>query len=228
MNRNVIKDLKKFDIFSDFSTEELFKIKPFVYWRTYKKGQLLFIENDPRERIYFLLNGYVKLIRVNKFGELNFMDYIKSYSMFPYGGLLVDKKYHFSAEAVTDIELFYLPTSIFEEKLRNNKNQLIKIVNNLSAILEIKENRVQKITTPGAQQRVILTINYLMSDLGEHQGADIIINCPITTTEISQLAGTSRETVSQVFKQLKKDHVITIDHKKIVIHRPEYLGQSSV
>lgn len=223
MERNIIQELKKFEIFSDFSKEELRELKSCVYWRTYKKGQLLFVEDDPRERIYFLLDGFVKLIRDNKEGEMIYFDYIKSYTMFPYGGLLVDTKYHYSAEAITDVELFYLPTAIFEEQLKNNRNQLIKIVNKLSNLLELHENRIQKI--PNAQQRVIQTLSYLMSDLGEEQKHDVVINCPITTTEISKLSGTSRETVSQVFKQLKQENKVSTKQKKIFIHMPEYFRQ---
>lgn len=220
MERNIVQELKKFDIFSDFSKEELRELKSCVYWRTYKKGQLLFVEEDPRERIYFLLDGYVKLIRDNKEGELIYFDYVKSYTMFPYGGLLMDTKYHYSAEAITDVELFYLPTAVFEEQLKRNRNQLIKIVNKLSNLLELHENRVQKI--PNAQQRVIQTLGYLMKDLGEEEQHNIVIKCPITTTDISKLSGTSRETVSQVLKQLKQENKVSTEQKKIFIHMPEF------
>ncbi|MGM9924701.1 MAG: Crp/Fnr family transcriptional regulator [Bacillus sp. (in: firmicutes)] len=223
MHSNIIEELKKFDIFSDFSKQELKELESNVYWRTYKKGQLLFVEDDPRERIYFLLSGFVKLMRVNKEGEMIYFDYIKSHTMFPYGGMLMDTRYHYSAEAVTDVELLYIPTSIFEEQLMNNRNQLIKVVNKLSNLLEMHENRIQKM--PSAQQRVIQTISYLMNDLGEQENGDMIIKCPITITEISRLSGTSRETVSQVLKQLKKEHKVSVSQKQIAIHAPAYFRQ---
>lgn len=36
-------------------------MKQFIYWRTYHKGQILFMEDDPRERMYLLLDGFIKL-----------------------------------------------------------------------------------------------------------------------------------------------------------------------
>ncbi|MGM9926819.1 MAG: Crp/Fnr family transcriptional regulator [Bacillus sp. (in: firmicutes)] len=223
MNQYSVKDLQKFDILSDCSAEQLRIMKSSVYWRTYKKGQLLFIEDDPRERIYFLLKGFVKLSRFNKSGKLVYTDYVKSFTMFPCVGLFEDDTYHFSAEAVTDLELFYIPTHVFEEQLKRNKNHLLKVVSSLSDILKTHENRVQQI--PSAQHRVHQTLQHLMGDLGRKEGQDIIIDCPITTTEIAHLSGTSRETVSQVFKQLKADNILSCNKKKLIFHKPSFFNE---
>ncbi|MBD3108009.1 Crp/Fnr family transcriptional regulator [Bacillus sp. AGMB 02131] len=224
MNQYSIKDLKKFDLFSDLSNDQLQLFKSTVYWRTYKKGQFLFIEDDPRERIYFLLKGFVKLTRTNQSGKMTYCDYVKSFTTFPCGGLFTDSTYHFSAEAVTDLELFYLPTKVFEEHIKKNRSQLIKIVTSLSDILKTHENRVQQLAN--AQQRVIQTLTYLMSDLGVYGSKDeIIIECPITTTEIAYLSGTSRETVSQVLKQLKEEDILSCKNKIWTIHKPETIDE---
>lgn len=222
MEQYSIKDLKKFEILSDLSKDQLQYFKSSVYWRTYKKGQFLFIEDDPRERIYFLLKGFVKLTRSNQSGKMTYCDYVKSYTTFPCGGLFSDSTYHYSAEAVTDLELFYLPTKVFEEQIQKNRSQLIKVVTSLSDILKTHENRVQHIAN--AQQRVLQTLTYLMSDLGvDVNGKEVIIECPITTTEMAHLSGTSRETVSQVLKQLKEDKILSCKNKIWTIHKPLYV-----
>lgn len=225
MEQYSIKDLKKFDILSDLSKEQLQYFKSSVYWRTYKKGQFLFIEDDPRERIYFLLKGFVKLTCINQSGKMTYCDYVKSFTTFPCGGLFTDSTYHFSAEAVTDVELFYLPTKIFEEQIKKNRNQLIKIVTSLSDILKTHESRVQQIGN--AQQRVFQTLTYLMTDLGVSKGNEMTIECPITTTEIAYLSGTSRETVSQVLKQLKEDGILSCKNKIWTIHKPLFFDEMS-
>lgn len=223
MNQYILKDLKKFDILSDFSNEQLQLIKSSVYWRTYKKGQFLFIEDDPRERIYFLLNGFVKLSRSNKHGQMIYSDYVKSFTIFPYRGLFMDDTYQYSAEAMTDLELFYLPTKIFENMVKRDKNQLIKVVNSLSKILGTHEARVQSMAN--AQQRVYRTFCHLMNDLGVEKEQIITIECPITTTEIATISGTSRETVSQVLKQLKADKILSCKNKKFTIHQPSFFHE---
>ncbi|GJM68485.1 hypothetical protein HMSSN036_07010 [Paenibacillus macerans] len=98
--------------------------------------------------------------------------------------------------------------------LKANQKQLIFVVQQFSLILKLHEHRVQYITTPNAQDRVIQSLNYLRQDLGEQNGEEIVISCPLTTIEISKISGTSRETVSCVLNQLKKDHIITVSGKK--------------
>lgn len=226
--RNVVTDLKQFNLFTHLPEIKLQSLTEFVYWRTYRKGQFLFLEGDSRERIYLMLDGFVKLERVNQSGNLLYEDYVKRYSIFPYGGMFTDKRYNYSAEALTDVEVYYIPTAIFEDMLKASQKQLIFMVQQFSLILKLHENRVQYITIPNAQDRVIQTVNYLMQDLGEKNGEEIVISCPLTTIEISKISGTSRETVSGVLNQLKKDHIITVSGKKIIIHDPAYFEKISI
>ncbi|BFH60624.1 MULTISPECIES: Crp/Fnr family transcriptional regulator [Paenibacillus] len=226
--RNVEKDLKQFELFAHLSDKKLKALTEFVYWRTYKKGQFLFLDGDSRERIYLMLDGFVKLERVNQSGNLLYEDHVKQYSIFPYGGMFTDKRYSYSAEALTDVDVYYIPTAIFEDMLKSNQGQLIYVVQELSSILKLHENRVQNITIPNAQDRVTQALNYLMRDLGERNGEEIIISCPLTTIEISKISGTSRETVSGVLNHLKKNNIITISGKKIIIHDPTYFEKISM
>ncbi|MGR5984157.1 Crp/Fnr family transcriptional regulator [Bacillus cytotoxicus] len=226
--RNVVKDLKQFELFSHVTDKKLKGLTEFIYWRTYKKGQFLFLEGDSRERIYLMLDGFVKLERVNQSGNLLYEDYVKRYSIFPYSGMFTDKGYSYTAEAITDVDVYYIPTVIFEDMVKANRTQLMHIVQQLSSILKLNENRVQNITIPNAQDRVIQTLNYLMHDLGEPNGEEIVIPCPLTTIEISKISGTSRETVSGVLKQLKNDRIVTVLGKKITIHNPTYFEESAM
>ncbi|ASR46489.1 Crp/Fnr family transcriptional regulator [Paenibacillus kribbensis] len=226
--RNVMENLKQFNLFADLSEKKLKTLREFVYWRTYKKGQFLFLEGDLRERIYLMLEGFVKLERVNQSGNLLYEDYVKQYSIFPYGGMFTDQRYNYSAEALTDVDVYYIPTAIFEDMLKANPKQLLSVVQQFSLILKLHEHRIQYITIPNAQDRVIQSLNYLRQDLGEQNGEEIVISCPLTTIGISKISGTSRETVSGVLNQLKKDHIITVSGKKIIIHDPTYFEEISI
>ncbi|MEC0183029.1 Crp/Fnr family transcriptional regulator [Paenibacillus peoriae] len=226
--RNVMENLKQFNLFADLSEKKLKTLREFVYWRTYKKGQFLFLEGDLRERIYLMLDGFVKLERVNQSGNLLYEDYVKQYSIFPYGGMFTDQRYNYSAEALTDVDVYYIPTAIFEDMLKANPKQLLSVVQQFSLILKLHEHRIQYITIPNAQDRVIQSLNYLRQDLGEQNGEEIVISCPLTTIGISKISGTSRETVSGVLNQLKKDHIITVSGKKIIIHDPTYFEEISI
>ncbi|PGZ93630.1 Crp/Fnr family transcriptional regulator [Bacillus pseudomycoides] len=226
--RNILEDLKQFELFADLTEKRLKSLAELVYWRTYKKGQFLFLEGDSRERIYLMLDGFVKLERANQSGNLLYEDYIKRFSIFPCNGMFTDKSYNYTAIAMTDVDVYYIPTFVFEDMVKSDRKQLMYIVQELSSILKVNERRIQNITVPNAQDRVIQTLCYLMNDLGEQEGEEIIISCPLTTIEISKISGTSRETVSGVLKQLKNDCIVTVLDKKITIHDPIYFEEISM
>lgn len=116
MTRNIGETLKKFELFSCLTESKLQSLEKFIYWRTYRKGQFLFLEGDSRERIYLLLDGFVKLERVNQSGNLIYEDYVKPFTVFPYGGMFTDQVYNYTALAMTDVDIYYIPTIIFEDK----------------------------------------------------------------------------------------------------------------
>lgn len=218
-------ELKNFEIFSSLSHDELKKFQQHMFRRTYKKNQLLFTEGDPRERVYFLLDGYVKLERTNKEATMLYLDYVKPNDMFPYGGLFHDDFYHYSAFALTDIVVYYIPVRIFEEAVKAHKEQLLYVIKRLSKILEHHEIRLQTITTNNVKERVELAVTYLIKHYGFREGNHVIIDIPMTLTEIAKLSGASRETVSHVFKDLKNDQLLSTEFKHIVVYDPEYFLQ---
>jgi len=228
MKAKAIQLLRQVDLFSCLSEKEIKELEPFIYERTYKKGQYLFFEGDPRLRIYILLDGFVMLEKSNQQGSLLYTSYVKKNTVFPYMGLFKNGDYNHSAVAETDIRVFYMVADAFESIVSKNSALLKKVILQVNELLAVQENRVKNVMTPSAHVRVLNTIDYLMNDLGEEESGVIRINCPITTTKISVMSGTSRETVSMVVNKLKKDQILSIKDRMLHIHKPEYFEEEVI
>ncbi|WP_042354123.1 Crp/Fnr family transcriptional regulator [Bacillus rubiinfantis] len=213
----------QFKLFSSVSEDDLSSLQEYMYKRTYKKNQLLFSEGDPRDRIYFLLDGFVKLERYNQEATMLYLDYLKPHDFFPYRGMFTDEYYRFSASALTDIEVYYIPTTIFEKFILADKSLLYYVAKILTEIMEQHEQRIEIITTNYVKDRIELTIAYLMVYYGTPSKEGAIIDIPVTQLEIAKFSGTSRESVSHIFKELKDDQLISQnDNKQLIIHQPDY------
>ncbi|MCM3765801.1 Crp/Fnr family transcriptional regulator [Neobacillus niacini] len=227
LNSNVIHmdalyDLNQFDILKGLQTKTLQKYLPYFYFRSYKKHQRLFTQGDPRDKIYFLMDGYVMYERSSEDGSMLYLDFIKKNQMFPYGGLFQDKAYQDTAIAVTDVYLYFMETHVLENLIKTHPKLLFHVISKLSDILILHQKRVQKILVPNAQDRVLHTLQFLMEDLGVKADGEIVIPCPLTAANIAKISGTTRETVSLFMNQLKREQVISVDCKKIRFHQPEY------
>lgn len=223
---DVLSDLQQFDILKCIPPKTLQKNIPYFYFRTYKKNQLLFMDGDPRDKVFFLLDGYVMYENGSADGSMLYLDIVKRNQMFPYGGIFTDSYYKNTAIAATDIMVYFIQTHIFEEMFKTNTKALNHIISKLSEILALHENRVQQLLIPNAQERVLHALRFLMDDLGEKEGTGIIIHCPLTASMISKIAGTTRETVSLVMNQLKKEEIISVKEKKILFHQPDYFKET--
>lgn len=146
--------LHRFPVFHNLSKQRTQEIMGDAFFRRYHKGQILFMEGDPRDRIYFLLNGYIKLVSMNDDGSSQFFLYLKPHSMFPYVGLFRDKYYRFSGEAATDVELLYLPAAAFERQIRNDPAVLINLIRIMGDKMHEHEIRIQKLIQVHATDRV--------------------------------------------------------------------------
>lgn len=228
MKAKAIQLLRQVDLFSCLSEKEIKELEPFLYERTFKKGQYLFFEGDPRLRIYILLDGFVMLEKSNREGSLLYTNYVKKNTVFPYMGLFESEEYRHSAIAETDIRVFYMVADVFERVVAKNNVLLKKVILQINGLLAVQENRVKNVMTASAHIRVLNTINYLMNDIGERESGFIRINCPITTTKISVMSGTSRETVSMVVNRLKKDQILSIKDRMLHIHKPEYFEKEVI
>ncbi|MDX8363912.1 Crp/Fnr family transcriptional regulator [Cytobacillus sp. IB215665] len=219
---NLTEVIKKLEVLSSLSLREVKEIEKNLYYRNYKKGQMLFIEGDPREKMYSILSGYVKTEKVNMNGTTRFNSFLKPTSFFPYIGIFVDDFYKYSAEAFTDLEVLYIPTIFIEEIIKKDKHILLHIVKCLTKKVEMLEHRLQTVTDSHAKNRVTQFIGYLAEDLGEAKNNTIHIPCPMTTVEVAKFSATSRETVSHVLNDLKKENRLTIYHKHFIINDPGY------
>jgi len=225
INMDVLSDLQQFDVFSCLSVKTLKKYLPYFYFRSYKKNQCLFMQGDPRDKLFFLLDGYVMFERASEEGSMLYLDFIKKNQMFPTGGMFHDEFYHDTAIALTDVHLYFVQTHILEEILKTNPKQLLYIITKLSDILDLHQKRVQRILIPHAQERVLHSIQFLMEDLGVKDNNEVVIPCPLTAAHISKLSGTTRETVSLLINQLKREKIISVTSKKMRIHQPDYFKE---
>ncbi|WP_282198607.1 Crp/Fnr family transcriptional regulator [Collibacillus ludicampi] len=215
--------LRKFPVFHTLSEQRMMEIMKYAFFRKYHKGQILFMEGDPRDRIYLLLNGYIKLVRMNDDCTSPFFLYLKPYSIFPCIGLFQDRHYRFSGEAVTDVELIYFPTAKFEWLIQKDPTVLINWIRIMDDKMHELEIRIQKLTQVHATDRVRQLISLLIKDIGEKTDASTIrIPCPLTTTDLARMAGTSRETVSHVLQKYKASGKLMIESKIITITDPAF------
>lgn len=204
---------RQLDDFKHFTIEQFDHIVSHIKHRTALKNHTLFFEGDYREKLFLIQSGHVKIEQSDASGSFIYTDYVRQDTVFPYGGLFLDDDYHFSAVAITDIEYFSLPMALYEEYSLQNINQMKHLCRKYSKLLRVHEIRLRNMVTSSASMRVIQSLATLLLQVPTERGH---LPFPITTIEIANMSGTTRETVSHVLKELRQKDIVEMKGKKLL------------
>ncbi|MBF8970299.1 MULTISPECIES: Crp/Fnr family transcriptional regulator [unclassified Streptococcus] len=205
--------LRSLDDFRLFPAVEFDQLARQIKLRQAGKGQRLFFEGDAREHLFLVRSGYFKIEMADQSGSFYYMDFIQHGTIFPYGGLFTDEAYHFSALAMTDVVYYELPVQLYEEFSLGNTEQMKHLFEKISKLLELHELRVRNTVTSNAKDRVIQSLGILFLEMLESD--ECTLPFKLTTHELADMSGTTRETVSRVLKELKEDQKIQVTGKQV-------------
>lgn len=118
----IVKHLQQIPLFQenfeDKSGElELYRIVPQVNEAEYEPGEWLCSQGQPATRLYLILEGKVRLTRVDRDGITRHLGDLEAGSSFGETGLLVEEFEDYTAEALVTTRVLYLERSKFAELL---------------------------------------------------------------------------------------------------------------
>ncbi|WP_153049022.1 cyclic nucleotide-binding domain-containing protein, partial [Streptococcus suis] len=114
-----------------------------VRFRKVPKGQIFFYADDPRDYLFVLIKGYVRIEQYDETDSFSYLDYIRQGGAFPFGDIFQERPYHYTAIATTDLECLIVPMGLFESHSKGNSRQMIYICHKLSNVLNFQELRLR-------------------------------------------------------------------------------------
>lgn len=224
-----IQSLQQFPIFKDLNDEELRKLKSITFTRHYGKRSNVFVQGQARDGIYLIKRGVIKIYKVNEDGAEQVIFYLHEGDLFPHAGFFEDTPYPATAEVVEEAELFFIPTGEFEQLLLAHPTIAIAVMKNMSQKIEQLQRKVQEFIAMDVNRRLISILIRLVEEHGELIENDhkktIRLRLPITHQDIANMAGTSRETVNRLFNQLKKQEILRMNRREMIIDQFDALKE---
>lgn len=211
-----IRYIKLYNIMSNADPNSLNLIKKRSTLISYHKNELIFNKGDRIKSIYLLNSGLIRSEYIDRTGDLSFCSYISEQSLFPYGGLLRNNSYSYSAIAVTDLQVLEIPMIVFNNVLSSDINLSQIIIKKMGKMINDHECFIQQMLSSTARQRVFIGLTTLARQLGKKVGAYTTIPYPFSLAEIGIFCGTTRETVRQVVNQLTEMKKLTYRKKHFI------------
>lgn len=189
------------------------------------KGGHLCLEGEPVKDIFYVVSGKVILSKETVSGkELTLRicgnnDCIGEGIIFSKTGF-----YPLSAKAMETATVITLDKNLFEMCLSQEPTVLIDCIKWLQLQNLKVQTKMRDLLLYGKKGALYSTIIRLTNTYGLLQDdGDIVINYPLTNSELANLCATSREVINRMLHELKKLEVISFDKSIITVHKLDYL-----
>lgn len=184
---------------------------------SYGKKNVIFFEKDEGNKLFMIEEGHVKITQVNSDGNEVILAIFGPGDFFGEMSMIDEELRSANAIALSEVKLYYLDLNDFIYMIGHNSHFSLNLMKALASRLRISDDSIKGLFLGDARQRIILTIYNLANQMGIKKGKRVTISNLPTQTDLANLSGTSRETLSRTLKKLETDKVIERVEKDIII-----------
>lgn len=219
MEKHTIIDfLSQYPLFANLTTEEFNKILPKVEFEDYKKNEKIYSINDKSDRIYFLAKGSVKLSNVSEDGRELIKAILHPMAVFGESSIGNQKFRLENAICMEEkVSLAYIPVRDLRILMIQNRVLSNNFIRLLSDKLFNTEQKFENLIFKDARSRIIEFLKDSADKQGRKVGLEMLVKHSLTQQDIANITGTSRQTVTSVLNELKKENLIHFNRKSILI-----------
>ena len=196
-------------IFCDLPAAALQSFENIKFATAYPKGAVLFVEGQSPRGIFVLCKGRVKLSLCSTDGKTLIFKIVEAGEVLGLGASVTGKPYEVTAETVDACQVNFVKREDFLRFLLENSDACLRVAEQLS---EKYNSACREIRTLGLSHSAAEKLAKLLLAWSTRNGvatkSEPRIKLALTHEEIAQMIGTSRETVTRLFSDLKKRQIV--------------------
>ena len=206
--------IKSIEFFSELDEKQVEKLSSISNVYKYPKDSILFYESDVNKNILFLLDGLIKIYKVDKFDNEIFLYHIYKNTMISELSSITDKEiFCFSnAEFVEDSTILSIDFEEFQKEFLSHNILTMKM---MEALLT-KTHQLQCIVNRELVFDATAKVAFMLDQ-------DLVMFNKLKRQEVSFMLHIQPETLSRVLKRLQRSGTIEIVGGKISITNEEAL-----
>ncbi len=207
------------DLFEGLSEPEIRRIEGFCTEKRYRPDDVLFCRGDDARALFIVRRGLVKLVAVSESGAETILHILRAGDVFG-EPIACEGRRPFTAVALTDAAATVLPREKFLALLSGIPAFSRAVLSTYAKRLLQVENGFADLLHAWAWHRLAKELLHLAADLGTEGPDGTLIPLHLTHEELSNLIGTSRETVTLQLRRFEEMGMIRRRGRHIVVNRP--------
>jgi CRP/FNR family transcriptional regulator len=190
--------------------------------RSYKRGQMIFLEGEPCAGLFLILSGGVKIYKLSPQGREQVLHYLRPGDTFNEVAVLDGGPNPASAAATADSTLCLLTRSEMKRLAQTYPTLAWTLIESIAKRARHLVEMVEDLALRSVKSRLAKLL--LAQAEGLSHADQIDRERMITQSEMAARLGTVREMVGRALRDLADEGLITMDRQRIVITRRDELA----
>lgn len=206
--------IRKISFFNTLNDEQIQLISSISTVSKYPNKSILYYESEVKQNLLFLVEGLIKIYKIDKFDNEIFLYHIYKNSLISeLSSIKTNEIYCFSnAEFIEDSTIL----SVNFEKLQESFLSKNILTMELMEVLLDKTHQLQCIVNRELVFDATAKVAFMLNQ-------DLEMFNKLKRQEVSFMLHIQPETLSRVLKRLTRDNIITIENSEVVINNKESL-----
>jgi CRP/FNR family transcriptional regulator, cyclic AMP receptor protein len=208
---------KESRLFCNLAPPALQRLSEITSSATYPKGATLFVEGQPSRGLFVLCAGHVKLSTSSSDGRTLILRISEPGDLLGLPATISGRAYEVTADVIEPTQANFISRTDFLNFLRDHGEAALRVAQELS---ETYQAAFAEMRTIGLSHSAREKLARFVLDWSAHHPSDkgvIKFNLTLTHEEIAQMIGASRETVTRLFADFKKNNLLQIKGSSVTI-----------
>ncbi|HLX75071.1 MAG TPA: Crp/Fnr family transcriptional regulator [Terriglobales bacterium] len=213
----LICNLRSERFFCDLPRTALVAFEKIKYSSAVPAGAVLFVEGQAPRGMYVLCRGRVKLSTTSREGKTLILRIAEPGEVLGLHATVSGKPYELTAETLQASQLNFVKREDFLQFLQEHGDACLRAAQHLSQNCQSAYEMIRSLGLSHSVTEKMARLLLEWSEEGETTKDGIRIKIALTHEEIAQLVGTSRETVTRVLGDFRKQQIAQLRGSTLLI-----------
>ena len=202
--------IKSIPYFSGMDSEILETVRQTIFDRKFDRGEIILLEGEPAESLFFVGSGAVKIFKTSPDGKEQILSIVRPGESFSDVSVFDGGANPASAQAMGQVLLYGISRKNVQDLLKKHPEVALNVVKVMATRVRQLMSLVEDLSFRHVIGRVAKILLEYASDAAEPRPR-------LTQQEIAAMAGTAREVVGRSLKALEQHGAIDLESHRVVI-----------
>ena len=184
--------------------------------KQYRKGEMIYFQDDPSDKFYLIQSGRVRLFLTSKEGNELTLEILGVNQIFGEASYFSHASRLTSVNAITDVELLTVDLNHLLPYLTQDPNLIVEMIAFMAQRIQILSIQVSSMTFLSSEKKVAHILIQLGTYFKEHE-SDMFYSIDYTHENIAKLIGIARVTTTKILKSFLKKGWVSLEYRKVKV-----------